>query len=153
MVDQEVDVFFQRNLVASDLSYRFRLLIYSIKGGLENPLVGKGFGAFNYSTVNLYTHNEEIYNYPHNIATEILFSSGLIGVIIFTLFIFASFSLTLAGCKSVIAISPLLFLSFGYFCSSMMSGNIIDFSSYWFSIILACGLASRKRLVSEKELA
>lgn len=134
-----------RYCIIPDLSDRFRLFHEALEGIKEKPIFGNGFNNFKYKNINLYTKTKEIYNYPHNLLLEILYSSGFIGGLfligIVLLILKRIFLIGQSNCYIIfIGVSMLILHSF-------VSGSITDFALFFLLPTFATILNKNEKVV------
>jgi hypothetical protein len=103
--------------------------MYTSEFNLYNLVFGYGMASF----PEFFYSN---YNYPHNIFIEILFESGLIGFILFTVILFNFFKRFKVELYNLLALFFLI--------SSLFSGDIPTNSAFFIFYILSAGLMNKE---------
>lgn len=129
--------FSQNHIILPDLSYRLRLIRAALQSGSEKPWFGNGFFTFRYDGVNIYSKELEVYYYPHNIFAEVYYSAGIFGILFFCSSIFLGYVVVLRGREMVINSMPFLSMSIGILSGSFFGGDIMDFSLFWSTLVIA----------------
>lgn len=119
----------------SDYSFRIRLLLSGLSGFLEEPIFGQGFGKFEAKTVNRYDGTIETYYYPHNIVVELLYSSGIVGTLLFFA-VFVISALIYIRKEPATDSIPVLALFCALFIGALFGGDYTDFKLNWICLLI-----------------
>lgn len=135
---------------------RYGMQYASLKVFEENPIVGVGLGQNGFYKKNYYPEwaiknnyeftdwymNEEVYNFPpdFNLFTRLLAETGVIGFILFIIFLFscfiASWNCILNSRKEENVLSAIVFISFIGFAINWMQIDYFRQFGFWLSIVL-----------------
>tara|TARA_Y100000766_G_scaffold217057_1_gene188920 strand:+ start:102 stop:1112 length:1011 start_codon:yes stop_codon:yes gene_type:complete len=114
---------------------RFNMWVAGLNGFMDSPLIGNGIGSFGEYYTGLDSRG-----YPHNLFIEILFESGLIGFLLFSIFMYVLFKFIFVN-KSKIELSLLLiYMLLDY----MKSGSLEEFriTTIFIGILIATTIIS-----------
>ena len=130
-------------MLVPDRTYRLRLADYGVRGFLNAPWLGNGFGNYSLTLAAPYTGKPDRYTYPHNIIIELFYAVGVLGVIfVGSVFLFLGFIFFRA--RSFIEASlPIMGFSIAVLFGSFLGGNYFDFRLVWLGVLLAILMAYR----------
>jgi hypothetical protein len=130
-------------LILSDGSQRLGLLNTAFSNFKSSPIFGVGFGNYSHLGIIGSSNKIGIYTYPHNIFMEVLAQSGLLGLLIFTIYLACLISLFFKYFSTNTASIFLAIYVLTVFVSSLFAGNYNDF----FKVIIGFSLINSLNMI------
>lgn len=125
-----------------DYSFRIRLLTHGFRGISNAPWLGNGYGSFHAVAANLYTGNQEIYFYPHNVLVELLHAIGAAGSFLIGCLLLSLIWLVLCMREKTQPALPVLAFAIAVGAGSLLGGDYMDFRLVWLGLLLCVMLSS-----------
>lgn len=143
--DSLYDRLFNRfSAISGDKIYensRYGMWVAAINGIQESPLIGHGIGSYG-----LYFIGEDVRAYPHNIILQVFFETGMVGLILWSLFIIKFIHFLGRNCKD----SGLIMLAAFLLLETLKSNSLVDsrILFLWLGLIIVATNTNLKRSLS-----
>jgi O-antigen ligase len=132
-----------------DISGRDDIWILLIPLIEENPIFGVGMSGYIYYGRNFF---DESYASPHNVLIEILCLNGIVGLLLYLLFLFRILKNAIVSYQYQNLLLPILLLI--PFLGLMLSGQILDSKFAWITLAycVACGISNKSLMISRSNV-